>query len=128
MRKHLPKARVAELEDNAKLLRQWHAFHAEQLQEVLIGPDGAVIAPVIEQLKALGPGKSKALIEFMQRCDWSTVGVDAKLVLLHELNTAIERVRRKLGLPDPISDPLPGQPENLFRIIKAILGIPATSG
>jgi hypothetical protein len=127
MKKHLPKARTDELEDNAKLLRIWHAWHAEQLQQILAGPDGAAIAPVIEQLKALGPGKSQALIELVQRCDWSTVGADAKFVLLHELNTAISRVRRTLKL-DPISDPLPGQPENLFRIIKTILGIPVTSG
>ena len=127
MRKHLPKTRTNELEDNVKLLRQWHAWHVEQLQEVLIGPDGDTVASVVEQLKVLGPGKSQALIELIQARDWSTVGIDAKLVLLHELNTAIERVRRKLGLA-PIDDPLPGQPDNLYRIIKAILGIPATSG
>jgi hypothetical protein len=127
MRKHLPEARTDELEDNVKLLRQWKAWHAEQLQEILAGPDGAAIAPVIEQLKILGLGRSQVLIELVQRCDWSTVGIDAKLVLLHELNDAIGRVRRTLKL-EPIDDPLPGQPENLYRIIKAILGIPAISG
>jgi hypothetical protein len=122
--KHLPKIRTNELEDNVKLLRQWHAFHAEQLQEILAGPDGTVLTPVIEQLKTLGPGRSQALIELVQRCDWSTIGADTKLVLLHELNAAIGRVRRTLKL-EPIDDPLPGQPENLYRIIKMILEIPA---
>jgi hypothetical protein len=121
---HLPKARTDELEDNARLLWAWHAWHAEQLQEILAGPDGAAVAPVIEQLKALGPGRSQALIELVQARDWSTVAVNTKLVLLHELNTAISRIRRTLKL-DPIDDPLPGQPDNLFRIIKTILGIPA---
>jgi hypothetical protein len=123
MRQRLPKARTDELEDNARLLRAWRNFHAEQLEEVLAGPDGAVIAPVIECLKTLGPGKAQTLIELVQARDWSIVGVEAKLAVLHETNTVIARIREKLGM-EPIDDGLPGEPPNLSRIIRTILESP----
>lgn len=120
MRQRLPKARMDELEDNAHLLRAWRNWHAERLEEVLAGPDGVVIAPVIACLKTLGPGKAQTLIELVQARDWSAVGVEARFVVLHEVNAAITHVRGKLGM-EPIDDPLPGKPSNLFRTIKAIL-------
>jgi len=36
---------------------------------------------------------------------------------LHELNVAICKLREKHN-QEPIDDPLPGQPDNAFRIIK----------
>jgi len=109
MKQRLPKARTDELEDNAKLLRQWKAWHAEQLEAVLAGPDGAIIAPVVEHLKILGPSKVQTLIELVRAHDWSTVSVEAKFALLHAISAAIMRIRQKLRM-ERIDDPLPGEP------------------
>jgi hypothetical protein len=45
---------------------------------------------------------------------------DARLVVLHELNSAVTAYRTKRGL-EPIDDGLPGEPGTPFRTIKAIL-------
>jgi len=49
-----------------------------------------------------------------------------RLTVLHELNTAITKVREKRGL-EPIDDNLPGDPDTPFRTIKAIL-FPSNEG
>jgi hypothetical protein len=43
-----------------------------------------------------------------------------RLTVLHELNTAITKVREKRGL-EPIDDNLPGDPDTPFRAIKTIV-------
>ena len=42
------------------------------------------------------------------------------MIALHEINAAITALRERNGLA-PIDDPLPGAPENAFRIIKTIM-------
>ena len=49
-----------------------------------------------------------------------------RLTVLHELNTAITKVREKRGL-EPISDPLQGAPFNAFQRIRTIM-FPASAG
>jgi hypothetical protein len=48
------------------------------------------------------------------------VDFDTRLTALHQINNAITRLREHSGLT-PIDDPLPGQPENAFRIIRKIM-------
>jgi len=50
----------------------------------------------------------------------SCIDYATRLTVLHELNTAVTKVREKRGL-EPIDDPLPRQPDSPFRIIKATL-------
>jgi hypothetical protein len=38
----------------------------------------------------------------------------------NKINTSITRMRERHGLP-PFDDPLPGQPDNVFRIVRSIL-------
>jgi hypothetical protein len=44
--------------------------------------------------------------------------------VLHELNVAICALREKHG-QEPIDDPLPGEPDNAFRIIKNLFRVSA---
>jgi hypothetical protein len=61
-----------------------------------------------------------ALLDFIGRSDWSAVSFDTRLVVLHEINDCITRMRERHGLA-PFDDPLPGQPDNVFRIVRSIL-------
>jgi hypothetical protein len=105
------------LADDARLLRAWRRWHAEQLEETLNGPHGAAVARIIAFLKGMEPQSAPALITLLHEFDWSQMDADVRFVILHETNQAITRLRERSGLP-PIDDPLPGQRENAFRLIR----------
>jgi hypothetical protein len=46
--------------------------------------------------------------------------MDTRLTVLHHINDRITRMRERHGLP-PFDDPLPGQPDNVFWIVRSIL-------
>jgi hypothetical protein len=113
------------LADDAKLVRAWRNWHAEQLQEALAGLHRDVLGRVMAQLKNLR--SARELVTAVAAEDWSVVDADTRLVVLHQINVAIAALREKQGL-EPIDDPLPGQPDNAYRIIKAMfMKIPAAA-
>jgi hypothetical protein len=59
------------------------------------------------------------LVGFVRAIDWSGIDVHTRLVVLHQLADAIMKHREKCGLA-PFSDPLPDQPDDVFRIIQKI--------
>jgi hypothetical protein len=123
--KRLPRDQQKELADNARLLRAWKKFHREELEEALAGPHGATIAELLTLLDRLELSSAAVLLNFIQCNDWSSVSYDTRLVVLHQINARITRMRERNGLP-PIDDPLPGQPDNVFRRIKQMLFTPHT--
>jgi hypothetical protein len=106
-----------ELRDNAHLLRTWRRWHREQLDEVLAGPHGTAVAQVVAFLKHMQPGSASALIALLRDFDWSEMDAGVRLVVLHEINEAITRLRERAGLA-PIDDALPGQRLNAFLRIR----------
>jgi hypothetical protein len=66
------------------------------------------------------------LLAYFDGVDWSAVDEDTKFAALHEANVAICEMRERNGLV-PISDPLPGERENVSRLIKNCL-FPADAG
>jgi hypothetical protein len=110
-------AKEQELADNAHLLRAWRNWHHEQLKQTLAGPHGTAVAQVMATLKHMTPDSAPALISLMRDFDWEQMSADVRLVVLHEINQAITRLRERAGLA-PIDDPLPGQRLNAFLLIK----------
>ena len=108
------------LADDAKLVRIWKQWHADELADAIAGAHGAIIAELMAQLDRLELSSAATLLAFMQRADWSSVSYATRLIALHEINQAVARLRECNGLP-PIDDPLPGQPDNVFRRVKAAL-------
>jgi hypothetical protein len=106
-----------ELRDNAHLLRAWRRWHHEQLGEVLAGPHGTAVAQVMAFLKHMQPQSAPALIALLRDFDWSEMDADVRLVVLHEINEAITRLRERAGLA-PIDDALPGERMTAFLLIK----------
>jgi hypothetical protein len=109
-----------ELVDNARLLRAWHNWHAEELVEALAGPHRHVLEPLMEILQKLDPQSSRQLINFIRAQDWSAVGAQTKLVVLHEINVAITKLRERNSRP-PIDDALWGEPATAFQVIRLIV-------
>ena len=116
-----------ELQDNAHLLRQWKVWHREQLDEALACPCGDKIAALMDMLRHLAMGSSQALIDYVRTVDWNGVDYEHKLTILHEINSAITKLRERHEL-EPIDDPLPHQPDNVYRVLKSILTISRDSG
>jgi hypothetical protein len=106
-----------ELADNAHLLRAWRQWHREQLEQALAGPHGAAVAQVIEFLEDMGPQSATALIALLHEHDWRRMDADVRFVVLHEINTAIIKLREQSGLP-PFDDALPNERDTGFLIVR----------
>ena len=105
------------LADDARLLRWWRAWHAEQLNQALDGMHGDIMRGLMAQLKDLH--SARALVDFISARDWSRVDANTRMIALHEISRAIAALRSKSGLPF-VDDPLPGRPDNAYRIIKRL--------
>jgi len=113
------------LADDARLIRAWKAWHREECKVVLAGPHGVVLAELFRMLDHLDCVAPAQLIGFAQSINW--IDYATKLTVLHELNNSITAFRAARDL-EPIDDPLPGEPESPFRLIKVILFPPPQEG
>src|SRR5262245_49299304 len=91
-------ARDKKLADDARLARTWRAWHAEELTEALAGPHRHVLEPLMQLLKNLDLHSSNALVDFIRAQDWSAIDAQTKFVVLHEINTAITKLRTRNGI------------------------------
>jgi hypothetical protein len=111
----LQSAKDKELEDNARLLRKWHA---EQLEEALAGLHADVLGRLMAQLKDLR--SARELVASIEEVDWATVDADTRAVALFEINRAITKLRERSG-QESIDDALPGEPLRAFQVIRKII-------
>ena len=105
------------LANDARLLRWWRAWHREERDAVLSGPHARTLAELFRAFSAIDCIQPSQLVGFIGAIDWSAIDYQTRLTVLHEVNAMIAKFREKRGL-EPINDPLPGQPDNAFRIIK----------
>jgi hypothetical protein len=103
-----------------RLLCAWRAWHAEELTKALAGPHRQVLEPLMQLLKNLDPHSSNALLDFIRAQDWSAIDAQTKLVILHEINTAITKLRTRNGMA-PIDDALWGERATVFQLIRLII-------
>jgi len=117
------------LADDARLMRAWQAWYAEQLQGGARGHlrrrhaavDGAARGSAFRT-------RACRLHRGAQARDWSVIDADTRAIALDEINRAIANVRERVNEKEPISDPLPDEPPNAFRMIREIIDkFPATS-
>jgi hypothetical protein len=113
-------AKEQKLVDDARLLRAWKKFHREELEDVLAGPHAAVLSELFRMFKNLKYVQPTQLIGFVSSVNWTAIDYSARLVVVHELNSAITAFREKHDL-EPIDDGLPGEPDTPFRAIKTIV-------
>jgi len=113
-------ARDKKLVDDERMLRAWRAWRAEELAEALAGPHRQVLEPLMQLLKTLDLHSSKALLDYIRAQDWSAIDAQTRLVVLHEINTAITKLRERNGMA-PIDDALWGERANVFQLIRLII-------
>jgi hypothetical protein len=105
-------------------LRAWKKFHREEREAVLAGPYGTVLGELFRMFENLKHCQPAQLIGIARSIDWESIDYDTKLVVIHELNTAITAFRVKHGLPE-IDDGLPNEPDTPFRTIRTIVLSPS---
>ena len=113
-------AQDKKLADDECMLRAWRAWHAEELTEALTGPHRQVLEPLMQLLKNLDLHSSNALVDFIRAHDWSAIDAQTKLVVLHEINSAITKLRTRNGMA-PIDDALWGERATVFQLIRLII-------
>jgi hypothetical protein len=113
-------AQQKKLADDARLLRAWRQWHREELEEVLAGPHGAMIERLMFMLGGLKSDSAPLLLAYVRGVDWSTVDYLTRLTVLHEINSAVTKLRERNGM-SPFDDGVPGERENVFRIIRGIV-------
>ena len=102
-------------------MRAWRAWHREELEKALAGLHGPMLERLVYILKTLAPGSAQLLLAYIRGVDWSSVDYPTRLVALHEVNVAIIKLRERCG-QDPFDDGLPGERDNVSRIIRKIVG------
>src|SRR6516162_3172525 len=75
---------------------------------------------LVFRLKSLTLQSAPLLLAYIRGVDWSAVDYATRLVVLHETNTAITRMREHNGM-EPIDDGLPGDRDNVFRTIRHVI-------
>jgi hypothetical protein len=113
-------ARDKKLAEDERMVRAWRNWHAEELAEALAGPHRQVLEPLMQLLKNLDLHSSNALVDFIRAHDWSAIDAQTKLVVLHEINAAITRLRTRNGM-EPIADALPGERDHVFQAIRLMI-------
>jgi hypothetical protein len=108
------------LAESQKLSRAYKRWHREQLDAALASAHGATVAELMSLLDRLELNSAATLLACIQRTDWSTISYDIRLTILHQINRTITRLRERNGMA-AIDDPLPGQPDNVFRRMKQML-------
>ena len=106
--------------DNVRLLRAWRHWHADELAEALAGPHRDIVEPLMMLLAKLDVRSSKALLDFIRTQDWRAVDAQTRLVILHEINKAICKLRERNG-KEPIDDALWGERSSAFQVIRLIV-------
>jgi hypothetical protein len=112
------------LAEGQKLSRAYKQWHREQLADALASVHGATVAELMILLDRLELSSAAALLACVQRTAWNEISYDIRLTVLHQINETIARLRERNGMP-AIDDPLPGQPDSVFRRIKHILFHPS---
>jgi hypothetical protein len=79
-----------------------------------------MIERLVYILKELTLKSTSLLLAYIRGIDWSAVDANTRFICLHEINAAIAALRERHGM-GAFDDPLPGQPENVSRLIKAHL-------
>jgi hypothetical protein len=120
MRRDDKRTRERERSDRGCLLRGWLAWHRDERDAVLAGPHGAMFERLLFILKNATSQSQSLLLAYVRGIEWSGVDETTRYVALHEIDRSIAALSERNGLAT-FDDPVPGERENVFRLIKQIL-------
>jgi hypothetical protein len=120
MKRKINRDEERERAENARLLRDWHGFHRAERKAVLAGPHGPMFERLLYLLKSLELKSATVLLAFVRGVDWATVPGETRLIVLHEINSAVTNLRLRHELA-PFDDGWPGERDSAFVTIRQLL-------
>src|SRR6516165_6963896 len=109
------KAAQKKLVDNSKLRSAWRKWRRERIEALLAGPYGEPTRSLLAFMKTVK--RPTELVEFVKAGPWCTADLDVRNEILGLVDAVIMRQRERMGLV-PFDDALPGQPSNVFLILR----------
>jgi hypothetical protein len=128
VRRNSKQERERELADQAKLTRAWRQWRRECLDNLLADSRyGEAARALLAFCKTMTT--PSALISFIDAGPWREADTEVRFQILSLLGAVITKRRERMGLA-PFDDALPGQPDNVFLILRARLSgdFPAQAG
>jgi hypothetical protein len=119
-RRDITPERERELAEQQRLLRAWKKFHREEREAALAGPHGPMVERLTYILESLELNSAPLLLAYVRGVDWQTVDYSTRLTVLHEVNTAVTKLREHNGL-SPFDDGMPGDRPSVFQTIRGIV-------
>ena len=123
-RNHTSIEQQLSLEERGKLFRDYQRAQREQRDRIYDSEYGLLLKGLIQEFKRFEPADAPKMVDLVAKASWLRNHLDKEFrqVALRLINEQIMRIRSDAGLHE-IDDPLPGAPDNAFRVIKRLLNI-----
>jgi len=116
-------ARGKRLDERSRLAAHFRREEARRVAEALASPRGRQLADLLAGFDHLAIDDADLMITTVATQDWLLrADVDFRYLALRLIDARIARIRRDAGLPE-LDDPLPGEPDNAFLILKRMLRV-----
>ncbi len=103
-----------------RLCDEWQRWHEERRDALLAGPHAAAAQALLDFLETMTLSDGAALIAQIERGPWRGADADTRFEILSLIDACIVSLRERGGLP-PFDDALPGEPLNVFLVVREAL-------
>jgi hypothetical protein len=118
--KRQAKAAEKALAERDTLFSCWKSWRRERLETLLAGPHGAAARKLVDFLQTLTLSGEMRLVEHVRINGWTDVDSDTRFEALSLIDSSLIALRERAKLP-PFTDPLPGEPDSAFLILRGLL-------
>ena len=116
-------AKDKRLEERGQLAAHYQREEARRTAEALASPQGKRLASLLAEFDRLTIDDADVMIARLEAQDWlPRADEDFRRLALRLIDKRIGRIRRDAGLIE-LDDPLPGEPDSAFFIIKRLLRV-----
>ena len=116
-------AKDKRLEERGRLAAHYRREEARRTAEALASPLGKRLASLLAEFDRLTIDDADVMIARLKAQDWlPQADEDFRRIALRLIDKRIGRIRRDAGLIE-LDDPLPGEPDSAFFIIKRLLRV-----
>jgi hypothetical protein len=98
----------------------WRKWRHERSEAVLAGPHADAARDLLDFLDCLTFEDGERLVVQVRAGPWAAADADTRFLILVAIDNALAGVRERNGLP-PFDDLLPGQPPNVFLMLREVL-------
>lgn len=114
-------AQIARRNEQRALSKAYHAARHHWFERVLDCSEGPRVRAMVAWVETLGPEDADEMVEVVAGGDWLLAApAEVRFAALQLIGDQICRIRRQAGLPE-LDDPLPGEPDTAFLIIRRLL-------